>query len=365
MKVVFRVDASLQIGTGHVMRCLTLADALRQGGARCVFICRPHEGHLLDLIAQRGHVAVTLPQLQFQKQDAFASAGGPAHAVWLGTGWDHDAQDTLLSLEGDVADWLIVDHYALDHRWEQALRPRCRRLMVIDDLADRVHDCDVLLDQTLGRHTEDYLSLTPSSCQVLCGSDYALLRPEFAAAREYSLERRRIPQLRRLLVTMGGVDKDNATGSVLDALRSSSLPTQCQITVVMGATAPWLAQIQHQAQSMPVATQVRADVTDMAHLMADCDLAIGAAGATSWERCCLGLPSIMLILADNQRQVAQSLEQEGAAWLIEHMHDVAKQLPKLLQSLFEDPAALRAMSKSAANAVQGHGLNAVIQLLES
>jgi UDP-2,4-diacetamido-2,4,6-trideoxy-beta-L-altropyranose hydrolase len=365
MKIVFRVDASLQIGTGHVMRCLTLADALRERGAHCTFICRPHAGHLLELIAQRGHLAAALPQLQDQEQGALVLASEPAHAAWLGTGWDDDTQDTLRSLDDGVVDWLIVDHYALDHRWEQVLRPRCRRLMVIDDLADRVHDCDVLLDQTLGRHIEDYLSLIPASCQVLCGSCYALLRPEFAAARAYSLGRRRVPQLRQLLITMGGVDKDNVTGTVLDALRSSSLPTQYQITVVMGATAPWLAQIQHQVQSMPVATQVRAGVTDMARLMADCDLAIGAAGATSWERCCLGLPSIMLILADNQRQVAQSLKQAGAALLVERMHDVDKQLPKLLQSLFEDPVALLAMSKSAANAVQGHGLNAVIQLLES
>src|SRR5690606_19557137 len=152
----------------------------------------------------------------------------------------------------------------LDAHWEHALKPHYRRLMVIDDLADRPHECDLLLDQTYSRKAEDYHAWVPASTALLCGSQYALLRPEFAALRPYSLQRRAAPQLRGLLVTMGGVDKDNATGQVLEALSSCPIPVECRITVVMGATAPWLAEVERLAREMPWSTQVEVGVKDMA-----------------------------------------------------------------------------------------------------
>ena len=134
--------------------------------------------------------------------------------------------------------------------------------------------------------------------------------PEFAALRAYSLQRRARPQLRQLLITMGGVDKDNATGEVLTALRVCPLPADCQITVVMGTTAPWLSEVEQLARDMPWPTRVLVGVNDMARLMAESDLAIGAAGATSWERCCLGLPTAMFVLAENQKYAAWLLDRE-------------------------------------------------------
>lgn len=148
------------------------------------------------------------------------TSSGLAHAHWLPVSQAQDANDTAQALADRTWDWLVVDHYALDARWEGKVRPSCRFLMVIDDLADRPHACDLLLDQTFGRKEEDYCSLVPANCRLLCGSNYALLRPEFAATRPYSLQRRIRPVLRELLITMGGIDKDNATGQVLLALRS-------------------------------------------------------------------------------------------------------------------------------------------------
>lgn len=307
--IAFRTDASLQIGTGHVMRCLTLADALREQGAECIFICRPHTGHLLELIAQRGHTAVALPGLPADTTDV---RGDTVHAHWLGTDWPHDAADTRQALGAESVDWLVVDHYALDRRWEQAIRPNCQRLMVIDDLADRPHDCDLLLDQNLGRTVEDYSDLTPDNATRLIGPQYALLRPEFAQLRSASQARRVQPEFKRLLITMGGVDKDNATGQVLDALKACPLPEGLEITVVMGPHAPWLQHVQAQARQMPWSTQVLAGVSNMAQLMTVSDLAIGAAGGTAWERCCLGLPSLILVLADNQQAGAIALQKLGA-----------------------------------------------------
>ena len=317
MKVTFRVDASLQIGTGHVMRCLTLADALAAQGAECLFICREHQGNLIEQIRSKGYRAYGLPVLDSVCANLLAintasDEKSPVHSHWLGATQVEDAAACTAILAKVNPDWLIVDHYALDDRWELALKPHCHKLMVIDDLADRSHLCDLLLDQTFGRDSEDYRAWVPATCRLLCGSQYALLRPAFVALRDYSLQRRANPQVRQLLITMGGVDKDNATSQVLEGLRGCPLPAQCQITVVMGATAPWLAEVSRQAQSMPWATTVMVGVSDMAQLMADSDLAIGAAGATSWELCCLGVPSLLICTADNQRTAIAALASASA-----------------------------------------------------
>lgn len=365
MKVVFRTDASLHIGTGHVMRCLTLADALAARGAHCQFICRAHEGNLIDYIRQRGFQVHALPLLPANASAADPAPtrpvnNEPAHSHWLGATQAQDAQTCAPILATQQPDWLIVDHYALDACWEQALAPHYRQLMVIDDLADRPHACDLLLDQTFGRDAADYRPLVPAQCQLLCGSSYALLRPEFAALRPYSLQRRTQPQLRNLLISMGGVDKDNVTSKILIALRASPLPTDCQITVVMGTTAPWLAQVQQLAQDMPWPTQVLVGVSNMAQLMADSDLAIGAAGATSWERCCLGLPTIMLALADNQRKIAKVLSETGVA----HFLDSSKLNDQLLITTeCSQPLWLGAMSTAAAAVTEGQGAARVVEAL--
>lgn len=358
MHIVFRTDASLQIGTGHVMRCLTLADALRERGAQSTFICRPHAGHLLDLIQQRGHTANVLAPAD----DAFTATADPTHAKWLGTDWASDAAQTLQALSGQVADWLVIDHYALDRRWEQALRPHTRRIMVIDDLADRPHDCDLLLDQNLGRQAKDYGGLLSRHTQTLIGPAYALLRPEFAQWREHSLQRRAQPQLKNLLITMGGVDQDNTTGQVLDALTRCELRTDLRITVVMGPTAPWLAQVQAHAAAMPRSTQVLAGVSNMAQLMAQSDLCIGAAGSTSWERCCLGLPTIQLVLAANQKEINAALELAESVLTVQ-LDDLKTELPSVFAQL-ASPAVLCRLSKNAAVVCDGLGASKTVEWLE-
>lgn len=366
MKIALRADASLQIGTGHIMRCLTLADALRERGADCHFLCRAHEGNLIEFIRTKGHSIHALPLAPtaagFPANDSDNVA--PAHHLWLGATQAQDIDACATILATLRPDWLVVDHYALDARWERTLAPHYRKLLVIDDLADRPHACNLLLDQTFGRDAADYRPLVPADCRLLCGSQYALLRPEFAALRHYSLQRRAHPALHELLVTMGGVDKDNATEQVLQALRTSSLPADCRINVIMGATAPWLNEVRKQAEDMPWQTQVLVGVSNMAQRMADSDLAIGAAGATSWERCCLGVPTIMLMLADNQMKIAQGLVHLGAARLIAPTQNIPTQFNKLLSSLIDDLAHLQHMSRSAAGIVDGTGIGTVLQEME-
>lgn len=302
MRIVFRVDASLQIGSGHVMRCLTLAEELRERGGECFFVSREHHGNLLKLIRQRKFQAVCLP---LAESDSLS---------WLGAPWEVDADQTIAALRTISPRWLIVDHYAIAEQWEQVVRPFCGGVMVIDDLANRPHLCDLLLDQNLGRSKGDYRGYLNTSCKLFVGPKYALLHPDFAQWREYSLARRRTRScFGNLLITMGGVDANNATGLIIEALASCQLPPESTITIVMGSTAPWLQQVSNKLTLLPWKTELKVGVNNMAQLMAKADLCIGAAGSSSWERCVLGLPSILVCLADNQKSVIEALSSYGAA----------------------------------------------------
>jgi UDP-2,4-diacetamido-2,4,6-trideoxy-beta-L-altropyranose hydrolase len=360
MNIIFRVDASLQIGTGHVMRCLTLGDTLRERGARCTFVCRPHSGHLLEMITHRGHRVLALRPLALSTNRL---PDNPTHAAWLSTDWQTDARETCELLSSQNVDWLVVDHYALDRSWEQTLRPFCQRLMVIDDLANRAHDCDLLLDQNLGRVAQDYGGLLAQKTATSIGPRYALLRPEFAQLRSQSLSRRARPQLQHLLITMGGVDKDNATGQVLQALAACRLPADLRITVVMGPHAPSLTDVQKQAKRMQCPTRVLVGVSDMAQLMVDSDLCIGAAGGTSWERCCLGLPTLLLVLADNQRSSATALAASGAVLFVPTSEVMAQVFSHFLNdSSMQD---IQDLSQAAAAITDGLGSERIASMMLS
>lgn len=359
---VFRVDASLHMGTGHVMRCLTLADSLRAEGHRCQFICREHPGQLVEAIQGLGFAVHVLPTAPTPALGSSTTT----YAQWLGTDWTTDAQQTSDLIKTLPIDWLIVDHYALDRDWEQFIQcqhPRIK-LMVIDDLANRHHDCHLLLDQNLGRTASDYAPWVTPDCKVFAGADYVMLRSEFARLRPYSLARRASSQLRSILITMGGVDNEDVTSLVLKTLQETPLPSSIQLTVVLGGSAPHIDHVKTIAAQMSYTTQVVVNATHMAQLMADSDLAIGAAGSTSWERCHMGLPTIMVVLAANQQSVCDALENQQAALSIGKPSDIPHRLPGLLQSLFQEPQTLKHLSDRAAKVCNSTGYQQVIiQLL--
>ncbi len=355
MKVAMRADSSLEIGTGHIMRCLTIADQLRKRGHTCYFICRYHTGNIITKIEKKGYEVHTL------NSNTDTSDKSLSHSHWLRGSQLDDARQCISYLKTKEIDWLVVDHYALNTEWETLLRPYCKNIMAIDDLADRTHNCDILLDQTYGHTPERYKELLPSNCISLCGSDYILLRPEFAQYRSNSLRRRSRPSLKNILITMGGIDKDNVTENVLNSLEKCRLPQQCTLTVVMGSEAPFLSRVQAKSATMRWKTKIEIDSTDMAQLMTESDLAIGAAGATSWERCCLGLPTLLLVLADNQKSIAQKLTHAGAveslvspAALINH---------PLLNQQCNYKQQLEKLSAEAAKITDGNGVKNVISHL--
>lgn len=344
MKVAIRADATQLIGTGHVMRCLALANSLKQFGAEISFIARPVGAQLASLIRANGHVLHEIP-------DDGTPAGMAAEQVWPASKQDFDGEASAKLAHG--VDWLIVDHYGLDAHWEKVLQPHCARLLVIDDLANRCHDADLLLDQNLGRRAADYRSLVPDTCEVFVGPLHGLLRPEFAQARPRGLEQRGKNRPNRLLITLGGIDKDNVTGKLLEVLDHSPAKTQWTISVVMGAQAPWLETVKEQAARMTPPVRVLTNVSDMASLMVESDLAIGAAGGTAWERCVLGLPTLMVILAENQRSAALALEQAGCTLNLDMDH-IRNDLPNKLARL-ADGAALRSMEQACSSITDGLG----------
>jgi UDP-2,4-diacetamido-2,4,6-trideoxy-beta-L-altropyranose hydrolase len=348
MKIAFRVDGSTQIGTGHVARSLTLANALRAAGAQTQIVSR----HLSDAMAERiragGHALALLPHSQ-------ARAAGTAHAAWLGTSQEEDARATSMALPGAVCDWLVVDHYALDAEWEQAVRPRARRILAIDDLADRPHACDVLLDQNLQpAGSSRYDGLLPQHCRTLIGPAYALLRPEFhdAPARDSAGE------TRRLNIFFGGID---AAGLTLLALHELAplLAGGMAADVVAGRDNRQLPEIRACCAELGAALHVQSG--EMARLFAAADLGVGAGGATSWERCRMGLPTVVVSVADNQRSGCQALRDHGAAvWLGDASALSPGAIAAAVERLAGDAAARLAMARQGQALVDGRGTERVM-----
>ncbi len=338
MHIAFRADASFEIGTGHVMRCLALADALKQRGGTIHFVSRGLPEHLRRLVSANGY--------------ALTDLGG--HASTADTGQDADAQATLAALAGRQWDWLVVDHYALDARWESALRSATTRVMAIDDLADRVHDCDLLLDQNLYADMETrYAGRIPAHCKLMLGPRYALLRDEFRLLR--SCVKPRDGRVRRVLVSFGGVDAGNLTMSAIDAL-SRAAAKATAVDIVIGEQHPRREQIELRCEEQGYICHVQ--TSRMAELIAAADLGIGAGGSTTWERCCLGLPAIIVPVADNQLASTRYLVETGVAIACEAAFEN-------LGGVMSNQHLLAASSRKAFELVDGAGVERAIQMMES
>ena len=348
--VIFRTDASLEIGTGHVMRCLTLASVLRERGVLCQFVCREHPGHLVDQIRHRGFDAYVLPFVC--KLASGGTLPGSSQSAHLpGTDWVTDAQQTRDLLNDTLVDYLIVDHYALDVNWERSLRSSCRQLMVIDDLANRFHDCDILLDQNL--HTDAvlrYRPLVPASCRLLLGPSHVLLSPAFDAPAP----RLRNGEIRTVLVYFGGNDINNQAGRTVEAL--THFP-DIHADVILGTAHPYREMVFAAARGYGQ-LRVIDNCTDMAGAMRWADLGVGTCGMAAWERCAVGLTTLVSVSADNQREDAEALDRLGA---VEHLGeardiDAARWIDAISRALADSRRIMR-MGEIARSIVVGHQEN--------
>jgi UDP-2,4-diacetamido-2,4,6-trideoxy-beta-L-altropyranose hydrolase len=335
------------------MRCLTLAEGLKAEGATCRFICREHAGHLAAYIRQRGFEVALLP---LALQDTALADPAP-YAAWLGATWEEDAsQVAALLASGGKQDWLVADHYALDARWEHVVGTHVDHVLVIDDLANRSHRADILLDQTVGRDPADYRALVNPDCELRCGVAHVLLRPDYDDWREASLARRQQSTLKNVLISLGGVDKDNYSREVLLGLCESSVAAYLRICMVLGESSPWIDMMRSMVGDMTQAVELKVGVDNMPELLASCDLAIGAAGTSAWERCCLGVPALMLTLADNQREIAARLAEAGAVRALEVGPGLRGRLMEEVEFLAANPDHLASLSRNAARLVPGSGV---------
>ncbi|MBL8252293.1 MAG: UDP-2,4-diacetamido-2,4,6-trideoxy-beta-L-altropyranose hydrolase [Candidatus Competibacter sp.] len=358
MRVTIRADASIQIGSGHVMRCLTLADALREQGAEVCFICRELPGHLGGVLADKGYPVRWLPALG---DDGTAIPAHTAHSAWLGVPRATDAEHmvTVLQESGDW-DWLVVDHYGLDARWESRLRPRANRLMAIDDLADRPHDVDVLLDPSPTACAEGYRALAPPGCRLLLGLAHALLRPEFAAARG-AIERSFGTALTAHLA-FGGTDPGGQAARVARWLLDG-LP-ELRLRVLVGAATEPSGALAALDRDFAGRFQLERAPGAVAPGMALCDVALGAPGGALWERFCMGLPSACFTTHPTQRPVVARLA--AAGWLLdlgpvdERDHATLARVAAWLG----DTAGLAAQRHRLMAAVDGLGAARVAALME-
>lgn len=304
MRVVLRADASPTIGSGHVMRTLCLADTLRQHGAQTLLLSRGLPPHLGSVASAAGHQVVDLPSLP-------AAAPACAETAWPEDLQLEDARQVEAALGSQGVDWLVVDHYGLAITWERALQSRAAAILAIDDLG-RHHACTILLDQNASADAQRYAATRSSGAQCLLGPRYALLRPEFSALREQVAPR--TGPVRRILVFLGGMDSGDATSKVLNALRRVR-PRGCEVNVVIGPMHPARTAIESLAGRSSWLT-CHVQTARMAELCAAADMAVGAGGGATWERCALGVPTVALVLAPNQRDVLLAAARQGLVYAL-------------------------------------------------
>jgi UDP-2,4-diacetamido-2,4,6-trideoxy-beta-L-altropyranose hydrolase len=335
MKIAFRVDASAQIGTGHFMRCLTLAIRLVEKGAKVRFVSHDLPEHFQSMLEARN--------CEFYPLDS-----------------EGDIVDTLASLRPISWDLIVVDHYKLDRRWESAMRSIANRVLVIDDVANRVHDCDFLLDQNYYADAQSrYLGITPPNCNLLLGPKYALLGREYLSLRPSA--KIRCAPAKSVLVFFGGSDMINFTKRAITALAPHARNLK-KVNVVIGLQHPNINDITRQCDDQGFECHIQ--TSRMAELIVDADLAIGAGGANTWERCSLGLPSLVVAVADNQIRAAQDIAMLEITKFLGASEDITHDRLSREIELAMNSEWLEIASRKGMDLVDANGSARIVQLLE-
>jgi len=333
MNIFIRVDASIEIGTGHVMRCLTLASQLKKEGKNVFFICRRADGDCSPLIKEKGFKIIHLPSIR--------------GSLWkyIEEHWRLDAEQSIDILKKYHVHQLIIDHYSIDKKWEQLVRAYTDEIMVIDDLANRPHDCDILLDQNFYLNMESrYEYLVPKHTSLLLGPRYALLRDEFIEAKSNIKPFKK--KIERLFIFFGGSDPTNETEKVLHAIIPLMKRYNIQVDVVVGNLNPKRLYIEQICKNIQGANYY-CQINNISELMVNADLAIGAGGVATWERVYLELPTIVIAVAENQIEVASALATTNSIIYLGESHSLnEKDIQKTVEYIFERPHELQKMCQS-------------------
>lgn len=340
------------------MRTLTLANEAKLRGWSVCFVLRDPLDKYVQLILASGHKARLLDSKDAKTIDKLS---GRSYDNWLCVTQEKDAYDTLNVIHYFKPDWVIADHYALDAKWHRIVKQYCAKILVIDDLADRPLDCKILLNQNLSATKIKYQKNITEPCEYLLGPEYALIRKEFPTWRKRSLERRIVGKVQSILITMGGIDCKNYTLEVLRKLENGKHSSLCNYIIVVGPSYPHILELTQFIKSSKLQTYILTNISNMAEIMAKSDLCIGAAGSTSWERCCLGLPTITLSVAENQKENLVGLEKKGAA-IASSLEKICSDFDKLSNP--NNINDLASMSERSAVICDGNGVERVLDVLE-
>lgn len=350
---LFRTDASRTIGIGHVMRCITLAAALQEKGVSCVFACRPFDGNLIRLIEESGFVTVCMTPPRIKDVDS------RNYESWLGTDYESDAEETNTILASIKPEWVIVDHYGIDERWENIVKQACNHIFVIDDLANRRHACNSILDSSFARDPQDYLGLVDINTPVYAGPTFCILRSEFSQMR-IKMERRNYRRpLKNILVTFGGAEVGGVIIKTLEDLERVDVYNDLSIVVILGPIYNYYETISKMAANSRHNVTIKQSVSNMSEYLMWADLCIGAVGGSTWERCCLGCPSIVTIIAENQRDGARKLEEAGIllTYSTNNRGELAEKISRMDANMRER------LSINGLNLVDGLGTHRVLNKL--
>ena len=332
------------MGTGHLMRCLVLADLLKKNGTTVEFICRSHKGDSIDKIISNDFKVYELAAPKNNELETSSQ-----YSQWLGVKQKKDADDCVDLIKLEKVNWVIVDHYGIDEQWHKQIKPYCEKLMVIDDLADRKFDCHLLLNQNLGIEKKCYDNKVPLDCTLLLGTKYALLRPEFSSLRYKAITKRKnTSSVNDIIISMGGNDINNITHSILE-----NIPNNYNITVVLGKNSPHNKMLKNYIKDKNI--EIVIDSNNMAELMLDADLAIGAGGSSSWERCCLSLPAFVFLIDENQRMTVQKLVKFGSVKLIKNIESIKNYLEDIQNNI----SSWTSMTRKSKNICDGLGADRV------
>jgi UDP-2,4-diacetamido-2,4,6-trideoxy-beta-L-altropyranose hydrolase len=340
MNILIRVDASSKIGSGHLMRCLALARGLVKHGASVRFAMRDLSPAMLDMVMPEFPLSLLPARYESETSEATVESVVP---------WNDDLAAVEQALDGDTVDWCIVDHYGLDAAWEDGARAFAQRLMVIDDLANRPHATDILLDQNLTASESAYAGLVSSQCKQLLGPSYALLRDEFAAYEE----RQPAEPVQHVLVNFGGADPTGETLKVLDALQGLSA---VEVEVVAGKANPAWPAVRDRCKEK--GWQAHHHVDDMAARMRRANIAVGAGGTMTWERAATGLPTVCVAVAANQVANAQLMAECGAQLYVGRSAEVTvPMMAAALRKLVDDADLRVSMAQQSRLLVDGRGVD--------
>lgn len=361
MKCIIRADASVQIGSGHIIRCLTLANELKNKNVEVHFVCKEHKGHLIDFLKENKFpvYSLSLPQQSSTNSEKQITA----HDFLLQDSWQNDALQTLHKIYSlGKIDWLIVDHYALEEKWETALRPFVKKIFVIDDLADRKHNADLLLDQNFHiNNNHRYKKLVPETCKLLPGPEYALLRPQFHKLRQ-NLAPKNFPP-KEILIFFGSSDPSGLTTKAIQALQKLNQDHEFTTHIIIGQISSCKEKVLHAAQNLKNSIVYDRFIA-IENVMVKCDFFIGAGGSTTWERCCLGLPSLIITTADNQMSFSEELAQANAQIHLGYYEKITTdQIFESCKKLFQDKEKFFQISQNALQICDGLGVKKVAREL--